>query len=63
MMMFLVISLGIMGWIQGALAQEFPTKPITLLICMQPGAGADLGGSNHCTRSCEDFGPRDRSCE
>ena len=43
MMIFLVISLGIMGWIQGALAQEYPTRPITLLICMRPGAGADLG--------------------
>jgi tripartite-type tricarboxylate transporter receptor subunit TctC len=44
MLMFLIISLGIMGWIQGALAQEFPARAITLLICMQPGAGADLGG-------------------
>jgi tripartite-type tricarboxylate transporter receptor subunit TctC len=44
MMMFLVISFGIMGWIHGALAQEFPARAITLLICMQPGAGADLGG-------------------
>lgn len=43
MMIFLVISLGIMGWIQGALAQEYPTRSITLLICMRPGAGADLG--------------------
>ena len=44
MMMSLVISLGIMGWVEGAMAQEFPTRSITLLICMQPGAGADLGG-------------------
>jgi len=42
--MFLVISLGMMSWIQGSLAQEYPTRPITLLICMRPGAGADLGG-------------------
>jgi tripartite-type tricarboxylate transporter receptor subunit TctC len=42
--MFLIISLGIMGLIHGALAQEFPARAITLLICMQPGAGADLGG-------------------
>jgi tripartite-type tricarboxylate transporter receptor subunit TctC len=44
MLMFLIISFGIMGWIQGALAQEFPARAMTLLICMQPGAGADLGG-------------------
>jgi tripartite-type tricarboxylate transporter receptor subunit TctC len=44
MMISLVISLCIMGWIQETVAQEFPTRPITLLICMQPGAGADLGG-------------------
>lgn len=43
MMIFLVISLGIMGWIQEALAQEYPARSITLLICMRPGAGADLG--------------------
>src|SRR4030067_1443764 len=40
----LVLSLAIMAWTQGAGAQEYPTKPINLLICMQPGAGADLGG-------------------
>ena len=43
MMFLLVISLTIMGWIQGAPAQDYPTRPINLLICMQPGAGADLG--------------------
>jgi tripartite-type tricarboxylate transporter receptor subunit TctC len=43
-MIFLVITLSIIGWIQETVAQEFPTRPITLLICMQPGAGADLGG-------------------
>jgi tripartite-type tricarboxylate transporter receptor subunit TctC len=43
-MIFLVISLGIMSWIQRALAQEFPTRSITLLLCMRPGAGVDLGG-------------------
>ncbi len=38
------LSLGIMAWTYGAMAQDYPTKPINLLICMQPGAGADLGG-------------------
>ncbi len=40
----LVLSFGIALWIQGAMAQQYPTKSVNLLICMQPGAGADLGG-------------------
>ena len=44
MVWILALSAGIMAWHHGAMAQEFPTKAITLLICMQPGAGADLGG-------------------
>jgi tripartite-type tricarboxylate transporter receptor subunit TctC len=40
----LAFIVGTVLWIQEALAQEYPTKPINLLICMQPGAGADLGG-------------------
>ena len=40
---FLFIAIPFIGVVQGALAQEFPTRPINLLICMQPGAGADLG--------------------
>lgn len=43
-MMLLVINSCMMCWIQRSSAQEFPTRPITLLICMRPGAGADLGG-------------------
>jgi tripartite-type tricarboxylate transporter receptor subunit TctC len=39
-----VFCVGSVLWIQGAPAQEYPTKSINLLICMQPGAGADLGG-------------------
>ncbi len=38
------LSLGIMTWNSWAMAQDYPTKSINLLICMQPGAGADLGG-------------------
>ncbi len=38
------LGAGIMGWNQGAMAQDYPAKSINLLICMQPGAGADLGG-------------------
>jgi len=38
------LTLGIMAWTHGAMAQDYPTKSINLLICMQPGAGADLGG-------------------
>lgn len=53
---FLVISLGIMGWIQGALAQEFPTRSITLLICMRPGAGADLGARIIAQEATKIFG-------
>jgi tripartite-type tricarboxylate transporter receptor subunit TctC len=41
--MVVVIGLGIMMWVRGAPAQEYPTKPINLLICMQPGAGLDVG--------------------
>jgi len=42
---FLLITLilGFLGWTQGAQAQEFPARPITLLISMMPGAGVDLG--------------------
>jgi tripartite-type tricarboxylate transporter receptor subunit TctC len=37
------LGVGIMAWTHGAMAQDFPAKPINLLICMRPGAGADLG--------------------
>jgi tripartite-type tricarboxylate transporter receptor subunit TctC len=40
----LFLCLGMIGLIQGVSAQEFPTRSINLLICMQPGAGVDLGG-------------------
>jgi len=40
----LVLSLGMLSLGRGVLAQEFPTRSINLLICMQPGAGVDLGG-------------------
>jgi len=40
----LAFSVGTVLWIRVAPAQEYPTKPINLLICMQPGAGVDLGG-------------------
>ena len=39
-----ILSSAVIFWINGATAQEYPAKPINLLICMQPGAGADLGG-------------------
>lgn len=39
----LVISLVMVAWVPAVLAQEYPTKPINLLICMQPGAGLDVG--------------------
>jgi tripartite-type tricarboxylate transporter receptor subunit TctC len=42
-MLLLAISFGLVIWIQGGLAQDYPTKQINLLICMQPGAGVDLG--------------------
>jgi tripartite-type tricarboxylate transporter receptor subunit TctC len=42
-LMVVVIGLGILIWAQGVPAQEYPTKSINLLICMQPGAGLDVG--------------------
>jgi tripartite-type tricarboxylate transporter receptor subunit TctC len=38
------LSFGTVLRIQGVLAQEYPTKSINLFVCMQPGAGVDLGG-------------------
>jgi len=38
------LGVGITAWSHVAMAQDYPTKSINLLICMQPGAGADLGG-------------------
>lgn len=39
-----ILALGFLGWSQGVLAQEYPTRPITLLICYAPGAPTDVCG-------------------
>lgn len=39
-----IFILSFLGWGLGVQAQEFPARPITLLISMRPGAGVDLGG-------------------
>ena len=38
------LILGLLSWHQGAQAQKYPTRPITLLINVQPGAATDMGG-------------------
>jgi len=43
MLVVFSLGLGIMLWGQAGMAKDFPTKSITLMICMRPGAGADLG--------------------
>ncbi len=39
-----ILLLGALVWSLGAQAQEYPTRPITLLICHAPGAGTDVCG-------------------
>jgi tripartite-type tricarboxylate transporter receptor subunit TctC len=39
----ILIFLGFLGWSQGVEAQNYPTRPITLLVPSSPGAGLDLG--------------------
>lgn len=38
-----ILGLGFLGWSHGTQAQEYPTRPITIVICYQPGAGTDVG--------------------
>ena len=37
-----ILLLGFLGWSLGTQAQEYPTRPITMLICHAPGAGTDV---------------------
>jgi len=38
------LILGFLNWGQGAQGQEYPTRPITLIISFAPGAGTDVCG-------------------
>ena len=40
--LLLIFTLSFLSWIQGGWAQEFPVKPITLLLGNPPGAGTDV---------------------